>query len=170
MTCAECDARFDAWLAGTLPEAEARAMEAHAAECAACEARLDAASRVPVGVPAEIAPPPAVRDAVLREVRGRRARRRWGAWIVLAGGATAAALLLITLRPREKRASDVPDGAAWLLAAERAKASFTELDGAERELQAALQAHPDDRDAAERLELVRRMRRALQHQIRESTS
>lgn len=170
MTCAECEARLDAWRAGTLPEREARALEAHAAECAACHARLDAASRLDLALPPAIAPPPALRDAVLRARRAHRARRRWGAGLLLAGGATAAAMLAIALHPQQKRATDVPDGAAWLLASERARASFAELDGAERELQAALRAHPDDRDAAERLEMVRRLRRALEHQIRESTS
>ena len=46
MTCADLDRVMADWLRGTLAEPEARRLEAHAAECPACEARLEQASRL----------------------------------------------------------------------------------------------------------------------------
>jgi hypothetical protein len=91
----------------------------------------------------------------------------------LAVGAFAAGLLVVvatSLTPRVKQAGDVPGGASILLAAERAQPAFASLDQAERELQAALVASPQDPELDMALAAVRDQRARLQRMIREAAS
>lgn len=121
-------------------------------------------------LPAEVAPPPALRATTLAAVGRARRRRRW---LRGTGLAIAAGLLLVmatSLTPRQKRASDVPGGASILLASERARPTLDALDAAERELREALVAAPDDREILERLTLLRDRRAAVQRLIREAAS
>lgn len=102
MDCAAFDARHAAYLAGMLSEVEAEQHEAHAAECARCEAMLEASTRVSV---ASFAPPlPAeLRAATLTAVSaarapraGRAMQRAWQRWGV-AGGTLLAAAAVLTI-------------------------------------------------------------------------
>lgn len=121
-------------------------------------------------LPAEIAPPAALRERTLAAVaRGQRARR-WKRFGTLAVAASLIAVLGTSLTPRQKRASDVPGGASILLAAERAQPAFEALDRAEAELRGALAATPDDGDLGEALAAVQLRREQLQQQIREAAS
>ena len=112
-------------------------------------------------LPREIAPPAYVRDATLGAVARRREVRRWQRAGLSAVGIAAVALLAIMARPRQKSASDFPGAGRVLLANALARPEFAELDQAERDLEAALQAHPNDNELSEDLLRVRRQRDAL---------
>lgn len=62
-----------AYLLGALPELEAEVFERHAMGCASCREELErmrpAAEALPRAVP-QVAPPPELREAIMREVRG----------------------------------------------------------------------------------------------------
>lgn len=169
MNCADVDRRFAEWLAGSLSEAEARALEAHAVGCDACGDRFEAATRQ-AALPGTLAPPPALRAEVLGAVAQLRARRRRAKWWATASGIAAVLFIALVSQPRRKQASDVDYGAAILFAMDRARPEFAALDAAERDLVAALKEAPADRGLAQALEDVRRHRTELQRLIREAKS
>jgi anti-sigma-K factor RskA len=109
MTHDEWLERADVYALDALDPAERVQFEAHlAAGCAPCEARISETREALTLLPGDLAPvppPPAVRarlrEAIARETRpdatrSAPARARWGWWAV-AGGALAAAGLMITL-------------------------------------------------------------------------
>lgn len=75
-----------AYLLGALPDAEAEAFERHAADCPLCRDELErlrpAAEALPRAVP-QVAPPPALKAAIMADVRGEAAvpprRTSWSA-------------------------------------------------------------------------------------------
>jgi predicted anti-sigma-YlaC factor YlaD len=179
MTCSECEASLGAYADGTMTEAAARALEAHAATCASCGAMLDALPR-PALATFSPALPPALRDATLRAVASAPqphiARRRW---FVAAAGMAAAALFAIwsgALRPRTDGRPVViaaNDSAALTvdaatLAAARATTEFDAIDAAERELRDALAAAPTDRELQAFLEAVAAQRAALLQRVKDA--
>jgi hypothetical protein len=169
MTCADTDRRFAEWLAGTLPEADARALEAHAGECAACGDRLERAFTLPT-LPAEVTPPSSLRADLLASIAGARRRQRRVRWLVSASAVAAVMFFALVQQPRRKEADDLDNGAAILFAMERARPELESLDEAERELTAALQRTPDDRALAHALEDLRRQRQQLQKLVRGAAS
>ncbi|MCU0627511.1 MAG: zf-HC2 domain-containing protein [Gemmatimonadaceae bacterium] len=115
MSCAEVQALEARYLAGTLAVHEARAVEAHAARCAGCEARLasvthrsiDFAPPLPVALRDEVLAAVATRARAPRVVPG--AWRAWDdargerpAWVPRAaiGVAAAAMLAIVVVRSR----------------------------------------------------------------------
>ncbi|MEI2719180.1 MAG: hypothetical protein V9E87_03425 [Gemmatimonadales bacterium] len=121
-------------------------------------------------LPAELAPPAALRERTLAAVTRVRRTRRWKRFGTLAIAASLVAVLGTSLTPRQKRASDVPGGASILLAAKRAQPAFASLDQAERELRAALTASPGDADLGAALAAVQDRRERLQRLVREAAS
>ena len=161
MNCTDVDARRTDWLSGSLSERDARALEAHAAGCDACGARLEQASR-PSALATTIPPPPALRASVLAAVRQRRRGRIWRRRLVAASAVAAVALLAVTLQPHRKQASDLPRGASMRMASERVKPELAALASAEQELIAALADTPGDAELQRALEDLRRQRVALE--------
>ena len=126
--CSTVDAQLDAYLRGSLPEAEATALERHAAECARCGPLVEERSRLDLLLPKEVAPPPHQRERVLARVaaHGRSHRARW--WIP---AAMAAGLLLAIglMRPPAKHGQrPATPGLPAAMAAERADGEFQRLD------------------------------------------
>ena len=190
------DRLLDDYLAGTLSEGEALAIEAHAASCARCEDRLEAATRRPVELVGAL--PATLREDTLRAVAvartvppqhvARKVRAPW-AW---AGGITAiaaAALVYIvtqrtvpspphnvdsTRSPAVATAidSEIPsrERAAARLADQEAQSEFAALDEADKELEAALAAAPADRELRAYLSAVRARRDELARRVKAATS
>ncbi|MEP6591298.1 MAG: zf-HC2 domain-containing protein [Gemmatimonadota bacterium] len=169
MNCTDLDARLTEWLGGSLSERDARALEAHAASCDDCGARLEQLSR-PVSLAATITPPPALRASVLTAVRQRRLSRIWRRGLVTASAVAAVALLAIALQPHRKEASDAPRGASMRMASERVKPELAALAAAEQELVAALAGTPDDAALQRALEDLRRQRVALERIVQQVAS
>ena len=169
MTCHEFDQRVTAYLAGTLPEPSAREFESHAASCAACEARLDALTRIPRLAQA-IALPGALRAITLGAVRARRASSRRRPWMLTGAAAACAAIVLLASQPARKRAQDVAGGASIRYAAERAKPELEALNVAAAEVEAALRVNPDDQALRAFMGTIEERRTAITRQIREAAS
>ena len=77
MTHDEIRTSIDAWALGALPEAEARTVEAHLAECPECQAEARTAGAVAVGLAGsapDAAPSPAVRDRLMAVVASGQPR------------------------------------------------------------------------------------------------
>jgi hypothetical protein len=168
--CTRLDEALPAYLAGRLAAADAEALEAHAGDCARCGPKLEAATRLDLALPIEIAPPDLVRARVLAAVRpGTRASRvpRW----VIPAVAAAMALVVINLSlPRRKGAQAPVRSPSAALAVERADAQFKALDAAERELTAALRASPADASLKDALARLAMQRKALQALVKEYDS
>ncbi|MCU0634574.1 MAG: zf-HC2 domain-containing protein [Gemmatimonadaceae bacterium] len=106
MDCAQVTAMLPAYARGTLPDAASRALERHAADCAACGVVLDgqgADAPPSVTLDALVAAHPlsmVERAALRRDILGRVAPRRWSrrARTVAVLGAMAAALAVIVVR------------------------------------------------------------------------
>ena len=190
MTCPQFDQQLAAYLAGELSEHDARALEAHASACDACEHRLEAATTVTAW---SFAPPvpPGLRDDTLRAVRERRAqavtssreRRRWfGAFTGLA----AAALLAIAVfssRRTPVAAADttlavaLPDGrdtamqlmADVLSADSEARTEFAALDAAAAELRSAMEGAPNDPELRAFLAAVTDRRAELAQRVKDAS-
>ncbi len=167
MTCAELDLDIDAYLRGDLDDQRATELELHAASCARCEAVLDAAT-IP-GVMPDIAPPPTLRADTLAAVQRARTAHGRRRWTLPVGVAAAAVLVLMVLQPAPKRAADNPGNPVTSIAESRARPELAELDAAERELNAALQAEPDDADLRGYLAAVTARRAALTRLVREAS-
>lgn len=78
MTHDELRTQIDAWALGALPEAEARRVEAHLAECPACQAEAGAAGAVAVGLARSAPhhePSPAVRAKLMAVVEAGASSR-----------------------------------------------------------------------------------------------
>ena len=113
MTCTELETRLDAWLDGDLAPGEHEAVAAHLAGCPACAALhtdLVALRERARAAPREVAPPPAVWEAVARvashESRGR-SPAPWRPWLLAAAAvalvvASSLATVLV-LRERDSR-------------------------------------------------------------------
>ena len=192
--CDHLDGSLDEYLAGTLSEAEALSLEAHAASCARCEPRLDAATRRAVVLSA--VPPASLREDTLRAVAAartvpRRATRHTRATWAWTGGLTAiAAAVLVyvtqrTERPRPDRQDSTANSAvataaepeipsrervAARLADQEAQSEFAALDEAGRELEAALAAAPADHELRAYLSAVRARRDELARRVKAATS
>ena len=169
MTCAELALRIDAWVAGTLSEADALALEQHAAECVACYARLDAASSLDT-LSRRVPPPLTLRTLTLAAVVRRRTMVRWRRLAVGVTGIAAVAVLGIMSRPATKSASDFPGAVKSLEAMEHARPAFATLAAAERDIEAALRQQPDDQDLNNALLRIRRQHEALSRMVREAGS
>jgi len=146
-----------------------RALEHHAAACAGCYARLDAASSLG-SIARPVPPPPALRTLTLAAVARRRTMVRWRRLAVGVTGIAAVALLAIMSRPDTKSASDFPGAIKSLEAMEHARPSFATLAAAERDIEAALRQQPDDRDLNDALLRIRRQHEALSRMVREAGS
>jgi predicted anti-sigma-YlaC factor YlaD len=168
MTCAEFNVRYPAWLAGTLSDVDARAVEQHAAECVECGARLDASSRLGALSP-EIAPPAELRAVTLRAVAQRRAAVRWRRTASAIAALAAVAILVVVEWPRNRPASESPVPGREVLAVARARPELAALDAAERDVERALRAAPADSSLASDLVRIRRQRDAMQRLVAEAT-
>lgn len=169
MTCADTPQRIDAWIAGTLTEADARAVEQHAAGCVTCYALLDAASSFDT-LPQRVEPPIALRAMIVAAVARRRALVRRRRLAVGVTGIAAIALLAIMSRPATKSASDFPGAIKSLEAMEHARPSFATLAAAERDIEAALRQQPGDQVLSDALVRIRRQHEALSRMVREAGS
>ncbi len=190
MTCQQLDQQIAAYVAGELSEHDARALEAHASACEACERRLDAATTVTARSFAPPAPPE-LRDETLRAVRERRAqaasssreRRRWiGA---LTGLAAAAVLVIAVFSSRRgpvpvadtTLAVALPDGrdSAMQLtpdisaADSEARTEFAALDAAAAELRSALEGAPNDPELRAFLSAVIDRRAELAQRVKDAS-
>jgi putative zinc finger protein len=166
MNCADVAGRVDGWIAGTLSDTDARDLERHATECAACAARLESAPALPE-LPATIAPPAALRAATLARVAARRravGRRRF---VLAVSGIAAVVVAAIAVQPRGKSAQDFPGAGKVLLAMKRAKPEFAELDAAERDVAAALATTPGDALLVAARQRLQRERELLQRLVDE---
>jgi hypothetical protein len=164
MTCAEFNERFAAWLGGILTDADARAVEQHAAECDACGGRLDAAS--PVGeLSRALAPPSSLREITLRAVAQRRAIARWRRVVVGVAGIAAIAALVLVSRQAQMSTSDIQGPPIELLAVSHARPELAALDAAERDVEKALREQPADSTLAGELVRIRRQRDAMQRLV-----
>lgn len=158
--CRELDRRLADYLAGRLDDAAATALEEHAAECERCAARLEVATRLPVTLPGEVAPPAAVRAAVLERIAPKD-HRRW--WVPAAIAATLVIGFALT-RPADKRAMIPHSANPAAIAAARADGEFARLAAARTEIVAALREAPGDADleaALARLDVQRRQLEAI---------
>jgi len=111
--CHLLERRLADYLAGSLPEDVAVALEAHAAQCPACEARFEAATRRALSFAPEL--PPGLRDSTLRAVATRRSGAdraatshversvRWRAGGGMAALAAAAVLIVFVLTRVDRR-------------------------------------------------------------------
>lgn len=174
MTCQDFDDQFDAYTRGALRDDAARALEQHAAECAACAIRLERLPQVDVSTFAP-ALPIALRDVTLAVVRQRRAQSAQRKW--LGGGLIAAAAVIAVLMiPRgTRRGPEVvassgdslarrPESAT-ALAADRATTEFEAIDAAERELRSAIEAAPADAQLRAFLASVTAQREELRRRV-----
>ncbi|MES1259639.1 MAG: hypothetical protein ABUL71_03520 [Gemmatimonadota bacterium] len=116
-------------------------------------------------LPLEIAPPPALRASTLRAVARQRTATRWRRVAGTIAAVAAMVMIAISLQPRRKSASDFPGAGRELLAREHAEKAFAQLDDAERDLTAALQRQPADRQLEDALARVRRQRDALRQLV-----
>jgi anti-sigma factor RsiW len=89
-SCADVDARLEAWLDGELADAEAAAVEAHLEQCRHCAAEAEVARAVRFELRAlpSLDAPPFVVDAVQRQTLVPRR------WLAVAVAAVAATVLL----------------------------------------------------------------------------
>jgi anti-sigma factor RsiW len=164
MTCTEFSKRLDAWLAGTLTEADARAFEQHAAECSACGVQLDRVSGISA-LSREVAPPSSLREATLHAVAQRRAVLRWrriGTGIV---AVAAVALFIVISRPGGSSNPGIPGPPTELIAVARARPELAALDAAEQDVEKALREQPADSALAGDLLRIRRQRDAMQRLV-----
>ncbi|MGH7524715.1 MAG: zf-HC2 domain-containing protein [Gemmatimonadales bacterium] len=163
MTCTFPSEQVDAWLAGTLTEAEAAAVERHAAACPLCAARLDAGTRFDP-LARELSPPAALRASILDLVAKRRARRNRWRWAAGAGAIAATVAILLSIRPHSRSATTVPGDTHAVNATTRAQPDFAALDAAEHDVLDALRSHPEDAGLVDALNRIRRQRDEL-HRI-----
>lgn len=164
MTCGMWSERVDAWLAGTLNDADARTVEEHAAGCPLCEARLEAGNHLG-RLPRDIPPPPPLRFLTMRAVARRRVRRIWRRLAVGGSAVAAVALLVLIGRPPTRSIRELPAAGAEPLARAHARPEFAALDAAERDIEKALRAQPGDPDLNEALTRIRHQRAAIQQLV-----
>jgi hypothetical protein len=193
--CDDLDRLLDDYLAGTLPENVAVALEMHASSCARCEPRLEAATRRPVDFVGAL--PSSLREDTLRAVEAARvgsprratrvARMPW-AWT---GGVTtiAAAVLVyvvtqrtdpqgpgidsvrsVAVSPRHDPEVSPRERVAAQMADQDAQSEFAALDVASKELEEALAAAPGDRELRAYLSAVRARRDELARRVKAATS
>lgn len=188
MTCDAVDAALRAYVANTLDDRTAEAIEAHVSQCARCEALLEEATRIDVTV---FAPPlPAdVRASVLaaRPVGAPARSNRWMRPVAAVAVLAAAATLYVTTSRAPSRASSRAPSrtitsdpapaatvdavvAASTLASQQAASEFRSLDAAAQELEAALKAAPDDREMRAYLDAVQARRAELAEKVAEAGS
>lgn len=184
MTCDAVDAVLRAYVANTLDDRTAEAIEAHVSQCARCEAVLEEATRIDVTA---FAPPlPAdVRASVLaaRPVGAPARSNPWMRPVVAVAALAAAATLYVTTsrapsrEPSRTIASDPAPAAtvdavvaASTLASQQAASEFRSLDAAAQELEAALEAAPDDREMRAYLDAVQARRAELAEKVAEAGS
>lgn len=164
------DTRLDAYLAGALTAAEAEALEAHAAECEACAALLDARTRLPITQLArEIVPDPAVRDAVMQAVRALP-RQRASRWLLPAAIAAGVLVAITLARPPVKGAQSPVSVLTASLAEERTRGQLQQLDAAREEIRLALVDAPDDLDLLAARDRLAAQRNALANLVKEFSS
>ena len=164
MTCSEFSERLDAWRAGTLSEANARALEQHAAECSACGAQLDIVSGVGV-LPREVAPPASLREATLHAVSRHRTVLRWRRVGAGSAAVAAVAFFIAITRPGVTSIPALPGPPARLIAVTRAQPELAALDAAELDVERALREQPADSALIGDLLRIRRQREALQRLV-----
>lgn len=188
MTCQTFETRSASYIAGTLTESESVALELHASECAVCETLLEQRTARSTDSFAP-APPPTLREHTLSAVAARRADTRVRStgippmrWAGVSMAIAAAALLMVTTRPREKQAqrpavdssvvTTTGTGAAAItgIADERARSEFSALDDAARELREALAATPNDAQLRGFLASVNARRAELERRVRDARS
>jgi anti-sigma factor RsiW len=169
MTCTFPAEQIDAWLAGTLTEAEAAGVERHAAECGVCAALLDAGTHLD-SLSRELPPPPVLRAATLGLIARRRARRTRWRWLAGTGAIAATIALLLSIRPASKSAGGVASGGQVVNAMTHARPDFAALDAAEHEVLDALRSHPGDPGLDNALNRIRRQRDELHRIVLEARS
>ena len=179
MTCQQFDRIEADYLSGTLSETDARALEAHAASCASCEARLDAKTRRDVTAFAPTLPPE-LRTRTLAAVRarrsaGRRARRWWTAGIAAAAAAVvlSVGVARFTSAPADDPTTtvatqDTAVSPAATLAMLSSRDEFAALDEAIRELETALAASPGDAELQAFLASAIARRTELERQVKDA--
>ncbi len=170
MNCDDLDRLLADYLAGRLDDPTAIALEEHAGGCAGCAERLEASTRLPLALPRDVAPPAAVRQAVLDRITASRSparQRRW--WVPAAIAATLVIGFAVT-RPASKSAMIPRSANPAAIAASRADGEFTRLDAARREIEAALRASPGDADLEAALARLDAQRRQLANIVMEFES
>lgn len=169
--CHQFDSMLASYLDGQASDSDAEWLERHAGECERCAAVLESATRPTLLLPREIAPPMAVRDAVLGSIAGSsrgRLRARWFVPTAIAAGLLVAFMLLQPApKAAETRESSNPSAA---LAADRAAYDLGVLDAAHDELSQALRNAPGDQRIADALGRLESQRRFLESLVLEFES
>jgi len=148
MTCQEMDERLDDYVDGVLAAADARAVEAHLASCAACREAERETRRLlahAAALPRSVAPPrdlwPGIERTIARE-RRFAGPFAWGRPMTLAAAATIVLAVLAAVLWREAPASGVqtvaiPSAGATLEPVSSLAVADPALAEAEREYEAA---------------------------------
>lgn len=168
MTCDEFNGQVGAWQAGTLSEAEALAVEAHAVECEVCGPILEEMSRLP-SLPRELPASDTLRSTALAAVGNSRRRRGFRRGALGLTGIAAAVLALMVGRPHVKSASDFPGAGQRLMAMALAKPEIEQLNSAEMEILSALKDQPQDPALLDGLRRIKQQRDGL-HQLVQGTT
>lgn len=198
MTCADVDVALDAYLSGAMDDARAAAVETHVAGCARCEAMLEQATRLDVSAFAP-AMPDDLKARTLAAVAERpraatsaavtRAGRTWRMWSAVAACAAVVTVAVLRSTPATPEtvvdsvasAATVPEidetmpqatmlRGARSMAQQQAASEFESLDAAAREIDAALEAAPDDREMRAYRDAIRARRAELADKIAEAAS
>jgi hypothetical protein len=105
MTCQELDDRLDAWVDGTLPDAERREVETHLAGCPGCRAeerQLRQLLAHAAALPRSVSPPRDLWPGISQRIeRGRAWSWPWiGSWspVLAVAAAVVVAILAVVLR------------------------------------------------------------------------
>lgn len=167
MDCHALDRQMADYLAGNLDESAALALEAHAGGCERCAALLESATRREMSLPREVAPPAAVRAAVLARIARVRPTPRRRRWVMPAVAAAALVIGFALTRPASKSAMVPRSADPAAIAAARADSEFERLAAARTEIEAALSESPGDADLEAALARLDAQRRQLEHIVME---
>jgi len=147
MTCAMLDERLDDWIDGTLPEAEAREVEAHLGECASCRdgaQKLRTVLAHATALPRSVAPARDLWPGIASRIERER-RFAWtgspAAWLAVAAAVVFATLAVMAYqRPPSPEVVVITNPPAGPAARPATAALDPGLQEMERDYQAASNA------------------------------